>query len=178
MRLAPEQITPIGRAYYTSNDAADARGLHYAEVEGGYLGQAIHIAEAVFHEHRLRMKGSYIGHLSHLLSSGQIQKSVRNTRKGSAPGPDGISADLLRLMPEFTSKQLFPLHMKSTLGMVVPVQYRGGELYQRYKGKGDHALLRNNRSILLSDSVGKVGSKSRRASSLTEITGLLTDTNS
>ena len=57
------------------------------------------------------------------------------------------------------------LYKKSTLHIATSIQYRGGTLFELYKGKGHHWDMTKYRSILLADSIGKVSACARRRAS-------------
>ena len=95
----------------------------------------------------------------------QIEEALRQTKSGSAPGPDGVSIDLLRLAHTWSAVQLSIMYLKTTLHIAIPIQYRGGTLFELYKGKGHHWDMTKYRSILLADSIGKVSARARRRAS-------------
>ena len=105
----------------------------------------------------------------------KVHAALRAAKGRSAPGPDGTSVDLLRLLKGWAVKQLFAFFFKTAMCRIAPVQYRRGELFELYKGKGTHTLFANFRSILLSDCVGKISSRSYRSAAIPQIATLLTD---
>ena len=75
---------------------------------------------------------------------------------------DGVSGDILLLTRTWIAIQVTALTVKSALTMQTPLQSRGGQLFQLYKGKGSQALMEKYRSILFADCVGKLSSRSYR----------------
>ena len=61
LRLAPDYSTRIHRAYYTATDAAKAKVVHFAEVEGGYITTRQEIADLVTAEHAAKMHKQHKG---------------------------------------------------------------------------------------------------------------------
>ncbi len=48
-----------------------------------------------------------------------------------------------------------PLVCKSSLAIQFPVQVKGGQLHEMYKGKGTETYVENFRYVMLSDTVAK-----------------------
>ena len=139
----------------------------FAAIEGGYSVSEQEIAELVCQEtKRLSQAHSEMRPLKWLLSPLQIEAALRSVKAGSAPGPDGVSADLLRAIGPAFILRLWILYLKSSLTMQAPIQYRGGYLSELYKGKGPHSDMNSYRSILLSDCVGKLACKANRVKCL------------
>ena len=67
--------------------------------------------------------------------------------------------------------------IKSALHIQAPVQYRGGYLFELYKGKGSQALMQKYLSILLADCVGKCASRTYRLAYIPIIAAVLQDQN-
>ena len=82
-----------------------------------------------------------------VFSRTQIEEALRQTKPGSGPGPDGVSIDLLRLANTGSAVQLSILYLKTTLHIATPIQYRGGTLFELYKGKGHHWDMTKYRSL-------------------------------
>ena len=67
--------------------------------------------------------------------------------------------------PTHRAVQLSILYLKTTLHVAIPIEYRGGTLFELYKVKGHHWDMTKYRSILLADSIGKVSARARRRAS-------------
>ena len=118
---------------------------------------------ALIQEERVRIEQKgYKGPLKHLPTRQQIELALRKTKTRSAPGPDGVSGDVLLLTRTWISMQVTALSIKSALTLQIPLQARGGQLFQFYKGKGSQSLMEKYRSILLADCVGKLSSRADR----------------
>ena len=62
--------------------------------------------------------------------------------------------------------QLTILFAKSSLYIQAPIQYKGGSLFARYKGKGNHVDMEMYRSILLADVISKKSARAHRLANL------------
>ena len=133
------------------------------------------VVQLIVQEHQNKVASLQLGPIFQLLSKQRVESSFRNTKRRSTPGPDGITIDLLRQLFDWSTAQCFTLFLKSALTRVAPVQHRGGELFDLYKGKGSQAQLDHYRSSLLADCVGKVAARSYRTASIGAIGPMLTD---
>ena len=104
----------------------------------------------------------YKGPLTDLPTRQQIENAFRKTKRRSAPGPDGVAADILILTRTWSSIQIAALALKSALTMQTRLQSRGGRLFQLHKRKGLQTEMDKYRSILLADCIGKVCSRTYR----------------
>ena len=116
------------------------------------------------------MANQYSGPITDIVSRRQVEEALRKTKAGSAPGPDGITVDLLQLMRTWSVVQLSILFTKTALYVQSPIQYKGGSLFPLYKGKGAHIDMDKYRSILLADVVGKVSARAHRLGNLRALT--------
>ena len=120
---------------YTVETASAARVQHFAAIEGGFLSDPVSIVRIIMREQVQKAHSSVLGPLHQLLSLSRIEAAIRAAKSKSAPGPDGASIDLIKLVREWIMPHLFALYLKASLARVTPVQFRGGELFQLYKGK-------------------------------------------
>ena len=175
MRPILEVRDESGQAMYTVETASAARVSHFAKIEGGFLASPVKVVRMVMAEQVRRAHTTILGPLNQLLSLTRIEEAIRAAKSKSASGPDGIGIDLIKLVREWLMPHLFALYLKSSLARTTPVQYRGGELFQLYKGKGTQALLAHYRSILLADCVGKLSARAYRKSNISLIGDMLSD---
>ena len=169
MQILPQFTDSQGEPYATSHEAAEGMLTHFAKTEGGFLVTPDTLITQVLEETKLRLQTVHYRFVSDLPSLQNVEAALRAAKGRSAPGPDGASVDLLRLLKGWAVKQLFALFLKTAMCRIAPVQYRGGELFELYKGKGTHTLFANFRSILLSDCVGKISSRSYRSAAIPQI---------
>ena len=161
-RTVPAVQNEQGNLYKDAEALADAWVSHFANIEGGTAVHFSLIAGLIQRERaRIEQKG-YKGQLKHFLTRQHIELALRKTKTRSAPGPDGVSGDVLLLTRTWIATQVTALLIKSALTLQTPLQSRGGQLFQFYKGKGSQSLMDKYRSILLADCVGKLSSRSYR----------------
>ena len=161
-RTVPAVQNEKGDLYQDAEALADAWVSHFAQIEGGTAVHPSLIARLIQQEReRIELKG-YKGPLTHLPTRQQIELALRKTKTRSAPGPDGVSGDVLLLTRTWIAIQVTALTLKAALTLQTPLQSRGGQLFQLYKGKGSQSLMDKYRSILLADCVGKLSSRSYR----------------
>jgi hypothetical protein len=144
---------------------ADAWAKAFAEIEGGQEVTPDALANIVLSETINAVTTHASGPLGDVLSRTQIEEALRQTKAGSAPGPGGVSIDFFRLASTWSAVQLSISFFKTTLHIAIPIQYRGGTLFELYKGMGHHWDMIKYRSMLLADSIGKVSARARRRAS-------------
>ena len=145
---------------------ADAWVRAFAHIEGGQEVTPDVFASIVFQETVQAITTNVSGPLGDIFYRTQVEEALRKTKAVSAPGPDGISIDLFRLASVWSAIQLTILYLKTMLHIANPIQYRGGSLFDFYKGKDHHWDMAMYRSILLADSIGKVSARARRRASV------------
>ena len=91
-----------------------------------------------------------------------IETALRQVPKGKTAGLDGIPSDAMRACPSHLAPLLQPLFLKSLLGGRQPSQWRGGVLYECYKGTGTQDRVEHFRSLYISSFAGKVLHKTMR----------------
>ena len=94
--------------------------------------------------------------LSVLPSLVELEQVVLQTSRAKAPGPDGITGDLLRLGPVQAAAELYPVLVKTTLSLCEPIEFRGGMLHCLAKRAGASLHCKHFRSIMLSSTPGKL----------------------
>ena len=80
---------------------------------------------------------------------------MRKMRYGSAPGPDRIPTELLKALPGSAAAVIFPILMKFVCRLEEPLQWKGGNLFSLFKGRGAFDVCENHRGILLTSVLGK-----------------------
>ncbi|CAE7894019.1 Cacna1h, partial [Symbiodinium necroappetens] len=108
-----------------------------------------------------------------LPSLSSLESIILGLRRAKAAGPDGITAELLKLSPALAARHLVALHLKSVLAVQEPVEYKGGALMTLVKKAAAMFRCDRYRSILLSGVTGKVFHKSLRDQAHAKSTGQL-----
>ena len=91
------------------------------------------IAGLIQQERAIIEHKGYKGALKHLPTRQHIELALRKTKTRSAPGPDGVSGDVLLLTRTWIAIQVTALTIKSALTLQTPLQSRGGQLFQLYR---------------------------------------------
>ena len=84
-----------------------------------------------------------------------IEASFRGTAPGKSPGLDCIPGELLHFAPGPLARALMPLVLKMCTRLQEPVQWKGGQLFTAFKGKGDQTRCDSHRGLLVSSVLGK-----------------------
>ncbi|CAE7378412.1 grxB [Symbiodinium sp. CCMP2456] len=98
----------------------------------------------------------------HLPSLQDIEQTLREIPRGKTGGIDSLPSDLFNACPRHLAGVLQPLYLKSLLCHRQPLQWRGGLLYEAYKGTGTQARVENFRSLFISSFAGKALHKALR----------------
>ena len=170
--LLPHLLHQQGIPFQTALDLANGWVKEFVAIEGGVEVQPQQLADFFLDDADDAIPRTHRSWLDHLPSYADIERAIGKTRIGSAPGPDGISVDLLRMLPGFAALHLFALFLKSALRIQSPLQFRGGYLFELYKGKGPQSDMSKYRSILLADCIGKLPA---RAKNIHDIAQVVTD---
>ena len=93
-----------------------------------------------------------------------LECNVLAAKSAKAAGPDGITAELLRLDAPITARQLLPVFLKACLKVQEPITFRGGDLVCLAKRAGQVLQCDAYRSILVSSVPGKLYHRSLRES--------------
>ena len=122
---APAVQNPQGDLYQDAEALADAWVSHFANIEGGTAVHPSLIAGLSQQERaRIEQKG-YKGPLKHLPTRQHIELALRKTKTRSAPGPDGVSRDVLLLTRTWIAIQVTALTVKSALTLQTSPVTRG-----------------------------------------------------
>ena len=97
-----------------------------------------------------------------LPSLAEIEAVIRLAPSKRAMGLDGIPSEILKAAPGPMASALQPLMTKSMLLLRQPLQWRGGLLYEAYKGAGQRSSPSSHRSLFVSSVVGKLYHKLTR----------------
>ncbi|CAE7717956.1 abcF4 [Symbiodinium sp. CCMP2592] len=85
-----------------------------------------------------------------------LEQQILGLRLGKAPGPDGLTAEALRLHAASTARALYPLCLKTSIGLREPVDWRGGCLITLAKRAAAALECTAFRSILLANVTAKL----------------------
>ena len=94
--------------------------------------------------------------ISELPTLTDLECSFRRVACGKAQGPDLISGDLCHFQPAPLALACYSQLAKLVCHGQEPLEHKGGVLAPIYKGKGSTSLCSSYRSILVSNSIGKV----------------------
>ena len=89
---------------------ADAWVKAFAEIEGGQEVAPDTLADIVLRETVSAVTALTPGPLADVLSRTQIEEALKQTKSGSAPEPDGVSVDFLRLIHAWSAVQFSILY--------------------------------------------------------------------
>ena len=89
-------------------------------------------------------------------SADDISRCIRKLRTGRAPGPDGITAELLISSSDIVVPYLWQLFSLVWQSGVTPKSWRVGNIIPLYKGKGSKQSCSNYRPITLLSVIGKL----------------------
>ena len=93
-----------------------------------------------------------------------VEAHILSAKTAKAAGPDGITAELLRLDAPIVARQLVPIFLKASLYVREPITFRGGDLMCLAKKAGQALSCDAYRSILISSVPGKLYHRSLRDS--------------
>eukprot|EP00973_Karenia_brevis_P014743 2013288-Karenia_brevis.AAC.1 len=82
-------------------------------------------------------------------------------------------AEVHKLLPDVMAVLLHPLHVKSSLTIRRPLQWKGGQLMNLWKGKASPSLIKNHRDVMLADHDGKVFSSLQRSELMPSVSKLI-----
>ena len=137
---------------------------HFAEQEAGLAVTAAEYTLNIAHTDARRASRPVHFDPELLPSLADLEADILQLRRGKAAGPDGITAELFKVLPVQAARHFLELHLKSTLALQEPVEYKGGALIMTLAKKAA-AVFRcdKHRSILLSSVPGKLFHRGIRA---------------
>ena len=72
-------------------------------------------------------------------------------------------------MPTLSNAIMDPVHVKTTVGICPVVQWRGGQLMELWKAKGNPACIKSYRDVACCDYTAKVAGKHQRANWMSSV---------
>lgn len=112
--------------------------------------------------------------LADIPSMFEVMGYLKRCSHHKAIGEDLVPDELLRACPQAALRLIHPLIVKSAATLRPPLQWRGGQILELYKGKGPAADVCNYRDVCLASTWAKVYGKcwrTRLASRLRELAG-------
>ncbi|CAE7435991.1 tyrP-A, partial [Symbiodinium necroappetens] len=161
-------ITPLpmlmledGTVAQTTSARAEAWRTHFSAQEAGIAVSGPEYAEAFAHCTIIQARSLDVSLVPTLAT---VEKHILATKSARAAGPDGITAELLRLDAPITARQLLPVFLKASLHVQEPITFRGGDLVCLAKRAGQALTCEAYRSILVSSVPGKQNHRGLRES--------------
>ena len=150
----PSLIKADGMPAITSTERAESWRQHFAAQEAGEIIAAEDYADKLAY---LRHEPAPSVFDLHVVPAwGQTEQIVLGLRNQKAAGPDGISAELLKLHTASSARRLLPVLMKSAMRLREPTGWRGGDLVVLAKKASTVLRCEHFRSVLVSNLAGKV----------------------
>ena len=152
-RDLPKLLDPASGAPATSTAARDSIWLRYFgdQEAGSVLPTTEFLEEAAVSIDHVRDDWSW----DLLPSRIEIEAVLRSTAKNKCAGLDGVPSDALRVTPSHFAALVQPLYVKALVMNRQPIQWRGGVLYEAFKGRGAQSAADSYRSLYISSFVGK-----------------------
>ena len=141
-----------GSMAQSTEDRASAWRSHFAAQEAGEIADDQAYSDAFLRVHVTPWELD----MRLLPTLAAVEQHILSAKVSKAVGPDGISAELLRLDVPITARQLLPVFLKSCLKVQEPVVFRGGDLCCLAKKAGQVMTCEAYRSILVSSVPGKI----------------------
>ena len=86
----------------------------------------------------------------------ELQRALGKTRRGKAPGPDGLRPDPVLLLDHFGELRLLDIMNECWHNRTIPQEWKDAQVISFYKGKGDDSSTVNYRPIALLNSFFKL----------------------
>ena len=86
----------------------------------------------------------------------ELQQAIRVLRRNRAPGTDGVTQDLLKMLDYSAEKQLLSLLNQCLRERKIPEDWKQARIVSIFKNKGSPSLPENYRPISLLNSFYKV----------------------
>ena len=137
-----DELHRIWRSYFASIEAG-------CEVQPDQLLDLCNYTEL---EQKFKPEESFLHHLPTLRS---LETMLRKCNPHKAAGTDELVPELCRYATKWLSDYLAPLFLKVGVYMAEPVQWKGGVLFEIFKGKGAMDDPTSYRGILVSSHVAK-----------------------
>ena len=138
-----------------SIEEVNARWIrHFAQLEAGKeVDVADFVCRMLQRQQDTCKPAEYL--LEDLPSRLELEKAIRKMRYRKAPGPDRLPNELLKVSPGDAATVLYPILLKMICRLEEPLQWKGGQIFSLFKGKGQHSDCQNHRGILLTSVLGK-----------------------
>ncbi|CAE7688779.1 unnamed protein product [Symbiodinium sp. CCMP2592] len=95
-------------------------------------------------------------HIREVPTLSALERHVLRAKPCKACGADGITSELLQIAPAATARSLFPVCLKTTLGVREPCEWRGGTLLSLAKRASTALECSGYRSILVESVAAKL----------------------
>ena len=122
-------------------------------------GKFISMEELVKIEHTrhtdTNTKHNPIPKISNIPTVKEIIAIHGSLKKGKGLGEDLLGSEILKLAPIQTAMATLPLNLKATTWIWYPIQWKGGQIIELFKKKGDRRICGNSRDITLTSAQGK-----------------------
>ena len=92
----------------------------------------------------------------------EVEQALREVPLGKAPGLDNLPGEVFRAAPTAMADAAHPLFAKALVNLRQPIQWRGGILFEAWKGAGSMADPASHRSLFVSSALGKAYHKLMR----------------
>ena len=128
---------------------------YFASIEAGCEAQPDQLLDLCNYtelEQRFRPEECFLHHIPTLRS---LEAMLRKCNPHKAAGTDNLVPELCRYATKWLSDYLAPLFLKVGVYMAEPVQWKGGILYEIFKGKGHMDDPTSYRGILVSSHIAK-----------------------
>ena len=96
-------------------------------------------------------------HVKYIPSASDIQVLMNRVKEGKAPGEDVLPSGMYKQFAEVLAHVFEDLYAKVAITTREPLQWRGGQQLELFKGKGPHDRCESYRGIFLADIAGKYG---------------------
>ncbi len=167
VRPAPALQDSAGNLLYDSQARSQRIFEHFSQVESGRPIAPIDLLKDTFGRQKRQLHSLPVPSSSTLASRQELEDAFRTSKDGGF-GEDCIPNSVYKLAPDAFARKLHPLALKVTALAIEPLSFKGGMLFQLYKGSGAHSLATSFRGILLVDCLGKNIRKIIRGKLLTQ----------
>ena len=152
-RQLPALIDATGCPVRTRQDRDKLWLTHFGKQELGHIEK---VSDFLEQEHSTVVQDQELQWAqTDLPSLAEIEAAIRSAPPRRAAGLDAIPAEVLKAAPGPMAAALQSLLVKSTLRLQQPLQWRGGLLYEAWKGSGQRSDPSAHRSLFVSSVVGK-----------------------
>ena len=139
-----------GRVLQDHEEVSRRWSQHFGEIEGG---NPCSISE-LGRQHASSATSAVVP-LRDLPTRLQWESTFRGLASGKAPGPDGVTADFVKLDVAKFAATSYSLCLKAAYTQCEPLRWRGGTAFPLWKGKRSEQLCSSYRSILVSELLSK-----------------------